>query len=210
MVTARSPRLRRARSSAGLLHLLGLTLLLLALACAHGTGGSHTTADHATPHHASASGGAPGALPIRPADTAASLPDTPRALMPGPDAARTGTIQTHPAGSHTARTDTAVTEAVAPADTARAITAGAGTAGAEAVAPAAAVVERHDPGHPVHECVPLPPRAAPGADVPAAPAAPVEGCAPAGGPSRSGAAGAALPSGGTAPAPPGGSAVLRV
>lgn len=152
MVTARSSRLPRARSSAGLLHLLGLTLLLLALACAHGTGGSHTTADHATPHHTSA----PGAQP-----------------------AEGGTTR-------------------------------AGAAPAGSVVTGGAVVERHDPAHPVHECVPLPPRAAPGADVPPAPAAPVEGCAPADAPSRSGAAGAALPSGAAAPAPPGGSAVLRV
>ncbi|RSS47320.1 hypothetical protein EF912_26760, partial [Streptomyces sp. WAC07061] len=46
MVTARSSRTPRTRTSAGLPHLLGLTLLLLGLLCAHGAGshgGAHTT-----------------------------------------------------------------------------------------------------------------------------------------------------------------------
>ncbi|MFG2663931.1 hypothetical protein ACGFY6_06720 [Streptomyces sp. NPDC048387] len=48
MVTARSSRLPRARSWAGLPYLLGLVLLLLGLVCAHGTGGSHDATGHAT------------------------------------------------------------------------------------------------------------------------------------------------------------------
>ncbi|MFH7598269.1 hypothetical protein WDV06_24710 [Streptomyces racemochromogenes] len=49
MVTARSPRTPRSRSSAGLSQLLGLALLILGLACTHGTGGSHPATDHSTP-----------------------------------------------------------------------------------------------------------------------------------------------------------------
>ncbi|MEU3727072.1 hypothetical protein, partial [Streptomyces sp. NPDC031705] len=53
MVTARSSRTPRARASAGLLHLLGLTLLLLGLLCAHGAGA----------HAGAAASAAPAALP---------------------------------------------------------------------------------------------------------------------------------------------------
>ncbi|MFD0376260.1 hypothetical protein [Streptomyces sp. NPDC127112] len=50
MVTARSPRVPRVRSRAGLSQLLGLALLLLGLICAHGTGGSHSATGHSTPY----------------------------------------------------------------------------------------------------------------------------------------------------------------
>ncbi|MEU8436754.1 hypothetical protein AB0F18_28375 [Streptomyces sp. NPDC029216] len=139
MVTARSPRPPRARSFAGLLHLLGLTLLLLGLVCAHGTGGSHSAADHSTPH------------------ASASI-----------------------------------------------------AAQASATVPEAAAVDRHDPAHPVHECAPLPPRAASAVDAPPAPAAPVEGCARSGLPASAVAAGPAAPVADTAPARTRGSAVLQV
>ncbi|MFF5701482.1 hypothetical protein ACFY7H_03060 [Streptomyces sp. NPDC012794] len=55
MVTARSSRTPRVRTSAGLAHLLGLALLLIGLLCAHGAGSqgaAHATAP-ASPAHAS-------------------------------------------------------------------------------------------------------------------------------------------------------------
>ncbi|MFJ8159553.1 hypothetical protein ACIRBY_01340 [Streptomyces sp. NPDC096136] len=84
------------------------------------------------------------------------------------------------------------------------------TTRADAAAPAAGAPERHDPAHPVHHCVPLPPRAASAVDAPPSPAAPAEGCAPVGGAAPRGAVRAAGPAGDTAPAVTRSSAVLRV
>lgn len=101
MVTARSLRTPRIRVPAGLLHVLGLTLLLFGLLCAHGSG------PHGSAH------------------------------------AATGTT--------------------APAAQAAA----AGIAAPASAAPA----DRHAPSHPVHDCAPVPHRAASPADATATPPA---------------------------------------
>ncbi|MFF4366806.1 hypothetical protein [Streptomyces sp. NPDC001594] len=102
MVTARSPRTPRARSRAGLAQLLGLALLLLALVCAHGTGGSHSTTDHSTAGVLAAVT-APAHL-AGPGDTTspAATPPSGTATTTGPalraDAPRTSRTPSAPAG----------------------------------------------------------------------------------------------------------------
>ncbi|GAA0286531.1 hypothetical protein GCM10010302_26000 [Streptomyces polychromogenes] len=189
----------RARSRAGLPHLLGLTLLLLVLACAHGADGAHAATDHATAQHAAAPATTPEPQPARTTTVAA----TPHTATMGPDVLRPTTTQADTAGGTALQVGAVWGDAPLSGD-------GRARADRAGVAAAGDAVGRHDPGHPVHECVPAPPRAASGSDSPAAPATPVEGCAPAGGPSRTGTARAAAPSGAAAPAPPGSPAVLRV
>ncbi|MCF3183192.1 hypothetical protein IPZ70_25105 [Streptomyces polychromogenes] len=77
-------------------------------------------------------------------------------------------------------------------------------------APAAPAAGRHDPAHPVHECAPLPPRAAHSVDTPPAPAAPVSRCAPSAAPGAGEAPRAAGPAGHGAPPRTQTPAVLRV
>ncbi|MCX5380807.1 hypothetical protein [Streptomyces sp. NBC_00091] len=114
MVTARSPRTPRARSSAGLLHLLGLTLLLLGLVCAHGAG-SHDSGSHDSGSHS------PGSL----------------------------------SGSHGSASHGSASWSAA----------------AIATPASAALVDRHDPSHPGHDCAHLPPRTGTAVDAPPAPPA---------------------------------------
>ncbi|MFF2195470.1 hypothetical protein [Streptomyces sp. NPDC058157] len=190
MVTARSPRMPRTRPSAGLLHLLGLTLLLLALACAHGSGGSHDPSDHATAPHAQVSTTA----------RDATAPDATAPDATAPDAAvRTLAIQADTVAAEALRID------AAPADTTRAAAARRGLA-----VPVTDSVGRHDPAHPVHACVPLSPRATPALDAPPAPATPVEDRAPVGAPASRGTVRAAGPVGDDTLAHTRSSAVLRV
>ncbi|MFJ8209769.1 hypothetical protein [Streptomyces sp. NPDC096033] len=91
MVTARSPRVPRVRSRAGLSQLLGLALLLLGLICAHGTGGSHSAAGHSAPYATARTTVTAAATDPALTPAAAALPvqasGTPSGLMTHTDAA---------------------------------------------------------------------------------------------------------------------------
>lgn len=105
MVTARAQHTPPARLAAGLLHLLGLTLLFLGLICTHGAHATGTAAHPATPSAASApavpvpqAASADGHGSDRPADECAPVPPRQGSVVDAPPAPAGAVVRTAPEG----------------------------------------------------------------------------------------------------------------